>query len=179
MNSRTAGALAAAGYVVSIAAANYLTAWFGLVPAGFGLLVTAGTYAAGLALGARDVVQRVAGIRAVLACILTGCVLSWLLAGPRLAIASTAAFLLSELLDLTVYTPLRRRSFALAVLMSNAAGAVVDTLLFLHLAGFPLTAASVGGQLLVKVGWLTVGLVLLAEVIRRALPRPAVDPAGA
>lgn len=177
--NRPAALAASAVYVGTIAAANYLTARFGLVPAGFGLLVTAGTYAAGLALGARDVAQRLAGVPWVLGCIVAGGLLSWALAGPRLALASTLAFLLGELLDLAVYTPLERRSFRVAVLASNTAGALVDTVVFLTLAGFPVTWQTVGGQLLVKIGYMTVGVLLIAEGLRRALPRPTIDTARA
>ena len=42
--------IALATYIASIVAANWMTTTFGLVPIGFGLLVTAGTFAAGFAL---------------------------------------------------------------------------------------------------------------------------------
>ena len=57
--------IATLAYAASIVAANYLTAHYGLVPAGFGLLVTAGTYAAGFALLARDFVQSIYEWKAV------------------------------------------------------------------------------------------------------------------
>ena len=65
------------------------------------------------------------------------------------ALASATAFVLSELADLIVYQPLRRRGWLRAVIASNAVGAPVDTVLFLALAGFPIWAA-VPGQLLAK-----------------------------
>jgi uncharacterized PurR-regulated membrane protein YhhQ (DUF165 family) len=160
--------LAAAGLLASIAFANWLTGHYGLVPAGFGLLVTAGTYSAGLALALRDVVHESGGIRWVLGTIAAGCVLSLLLADGRIALASAAAFGLAELLDLAVYAPLRRRHWRFAVTASNAVGAVVDTLVFLAIAGFPLTAGLVGGQILVKAVWVTTGFLAAAEALRRA-----------
>ena len=169
----------AAGFVGTIILANVLTSHFGLVPAGFGLLVLAGTYAAGLALGLRDVLHEVGGIRWVLAAIAVGGVVSFLLGDGRIALASAVAFTVAEVVDLAVYAPLRRRQWHTAVAASNAAGAVVDTLLFLALAGFPITAQSVGGQLLVKAVWVTATFLLIAEVVRRALPRERVQPAGA
>src|SRR2546426_2327420 len=53
--------LLAVAYLAAIVLANWATAAHGLVPAGFGLLVTAGTYAAGLTLAVRDAVQDAAG----------------------------------------------------------------------------------------------------------------------
>jgi queuosine precursor transporter len=174
------GVAAFAGYVLSVLLANVLTSRFGLVPAGFGLLVTAGTYTAGLALTLRDVLQRVSGyLSTVVSAMVLAGVLSYWLADPRIATASLVAFLVSEALDLAVYTPLQDRSWRAAVLASNVIGALADTLLFLTIAGFPVTAASVGGQLLVKVGWMTLGVLALGEVVRRAVRRNALDPAGA
>lgn len=170
-------ALLLLAYVATVFAANWATSGLGLVPAGFGLTVTAGTYAAGLALGVRDALQDAAGVRWVVAGILGGAALSAVVS-PALAVASGAAFLLSESLDLAVYTPLRRRGFRRAVVASNVVGAVVDTLVFLYLAGFPVTAQSVGGQLVVKAVWVTASFLLVAEVIRRAVSRHPVNATG-
>lgn len=72
----------------------------------------------------------------MVACLCWGgnCVLSFLIAAPALALASGAAFLFSELADFGVYTPLARRQFAVAVVLSCFAGAIVDSALFLWLA---------------------------------------------
>lgn len=142
-------------YVAAIVAANYMTAHLGLVGVGFGLLVTAGTFAAGFALLARDFVQRVGGIRLALAAVAVGGALSWSLASPALAVASTIAFVAAELADLGVFTPLRERSFAVAALASNVVAAPIDTVLFLHMAGFGVTAEAVAGQFIGKVVWAT------------------------
>jgi queuosine precursor transporter len=164
-------------YVSSVVAANWLTARFGFVPVGFGLATTAGTYAAGMALLARDALQDAAGRRAVLFAIALGAALSAWLSTPQLAVASGTAFLVAEVADMTVYTPLRRKGWARAVLASNVVGAVLDTLVFLWLAGFPVTSTTVGGQLVGKVIWATavpVAVVLVVRMVRRALPRHAV-----
>ena len=137
-------------YISAIVAANWMTARFGLVPIGFGLMVTAGTFAAGLALVARDGVQVAGGRRVVFAAIVAGAVLSALTSNAALAFASGIAFLVSELVDLGVFTPLRGRSLPLAVLMSSVVSAPVDTILFLHLAGFAVTWQAVAGQFIVK-----------------------------
>lgn len=167
MTSRTA---VLAAYALAIAAANWLTTRYGLIPMGFGLTATAGTYAAGAALLLRDVVQDVCGWRWVLAGIAAGAILT-AATSPALALASTVAFLLAELLDMAVYTPLRDRGWARAALLSGIAGAAVDTYAFLALAGFPVTAVSVGGQLVGKALWATalpVAVVLVVRQVRRA-----------
>jgi uncharacterized PurR-regulated membrane protein YhhQ (DUF165 family) len=88
----------------------------------------------GVALLLRDLVQRHYGKALSLGCILAGAALSFFIATPALAIASASAFLFSELADFAVYTPLARRRFALAIILSCIAGAVADSILFLWLA---------------------------------------------
>jgi uncharacterized PurR-regulated membrane protein YhhQ (DUF165 family) len=146
---RTA-ALAIAGYIGTIVLANWMTTTYGLVPIGFGLMVTAGTFAAGFALILRDAVQVTAGRIAALLAILVGCAVSYVISDPFIAVASAIAFLTSELVDMGLFTPLRRRSIALAVLVSSIVSAPVDTVLFLHIAGFGVTWQAVLGQFIVK-----------------------------
>lgn len=81
----------------------------------------------------RDAMHRLASWHWVLGAILVGAATSFLVA-PRLALASGATFLVSESADFLVYSRLRRRSPALAVLLSNAVGALVDSAMFLILA---------------------------------------------
>jgi queuosine precursor transporter len=153
-------------YILAITAANWLTTRYGIVPMGFGFATTAGTYAAGLALLLRDTVQDTCGWRWVLAGIGAGAALT-ALTSPALAVASTVAFLLAELLDMAVYTPLRERGWARAALASGIAGAIVDTYAFLALAGFPITWQTVGGQLVGKTLWATLLPVLLVVTVRQ------------
>ena len=160
-----AGVLALAVYVGTIVAANVLTDRLGLVPVGFGLLVTAGTFAAGGALLARDVVQRTGGRVWVAVGITVGGVLSWVLASPALALASVLAFTCSELVDWAVFTRALPWGFIGAALLSAVVAAPVDTVLFLWVAGFPLTWQTILGQFLGKVVWATlVPLALYAGV---------------
>ena len=163
-------------YGSSIVAANWLIRHVGTValpdgthmmPVGFGLLAPSGSYAAGLTFVARDVVQRTLGRRAAVAAILGGTVLS-VAVDPRLALASGSAFFFSELADLAVYTPLQRRSFVLAVLLSGIAGSVVDSLIFLGVAGIPL-AAALPGLLLAKL-WVQLLATPVAAWLRDRLP---------
>jgi uncharacterized PurR-regulated membrane protein YhhQ (DUF165 family) len=174
MNPRGLTALTA--YILAIVTANWTTQHYGFVPMGFGLTATAGTYAAGLALLLRDAVQDYAGPRWVFAGIAFGAALTAVTA-PALAVASAVAFLLAELLDMAVYTPLRERGWARAALASGIVGAVVDTVAFLALAGFPITTQTVGGQLVGKALWATalpVLAVLTIRQVRRALHRDPV-----
>jgi uncharacterized PurR-regulated membrane protein YhhQ (DUF165 family) len=76
----------------------------------------------------------VAGRSVVLGCVVAGALLSLVFSPAALALASAAAFLLSELADWAVYDRLRRRGMALAVALSGIVGAVVDSLLFSWLA---------------------------------------------
>ncbi len=81
----------------------------------------------GLALVLRDLVQRRLGTVYGLFAVAVGTVLSALLAPPSLVIASAVAFLLSELADFAVYTPLQARGFVKAVLLSSLVGLVADS----------------------------------------------------
>lgn len=158
----------AVAYVGTVVAANVLTSNLGLVAAGFGLLVPAGTYTAGLALGVRDDLQEFGGIRWTLAAIAIGTVLSYLFGDGRVALASGLAFLVSELADLGVYTPLRNRGRLIAAIVaSNLIGAVIDTMLFLPLSGLLWNAISVTGQLLVKFAYCTSVYLAVRWAVRR------------
>lgn len=162
--SRRYPATATASFVGLVVASNWLTAEFGLI----GGFVTAGTFTAGLVLVARDAVRETAGIWASLACIAAGVAVSAVMAGPVLALASGAAFALSELADAAVYEPLRQRSRVRALAWSNAVGSVVDSVAFLAIAGFPLWPA-VAGQVGVK--WaVAVGLPLAVAGVARRVP---------
>jgi hypothetical protein len=161
--------LMATAYVACVVLANWLTDRYGLVPIGFGLLVTAGTFAAGATLLARNITQDVTGRLVIVALMLVGCALSWWLASPQLAVASAVAFGLSETVDMLIYSPLRKRGWSRAVMAASLVAAIVDTLIFLRLAGFPITADSVTGQLLVKVGisWAVAAIVGVAGAVLR------------
>lgn len=161
----------AMAYAVAIAAANVLTTGLGLVPSGFGLLVTAGTYTAGLALALRDTLHDHGGPYVVLVALAVGVVCSVYTADPRISFASGIAAAGGELIDLAVYRPLRRHSRPAAIAASGVAGAFVDSVGFLVLAGFPVTASAVGGQLLVKAVWVTGAYVLFIELVTRAVSR--------
>jgi hypothetical protein len=135
--------LAFVAYLATIPAANWLIGNVGtfcvpdgpcLVPVGFGLDAPSGVLMVGLALVLRDLVHRSLGWQAAAVAIVLGSALSLLVAPPALALASFAAFALSETLDMLVYAPLWRRRLVLAVVLSGLVGATVDSALFLWLA---------------------------------------------
>lgn len=175
------GALVAAGFIGTIALANWLTSRFGFVPVGFGFTATAGTFAAGFALALRDLTQDTTGRLGVLAVIIGGAALSFLIADPLIAAASGAAFLISELADFAVYTPLRARSrlgdrrWTGAVIASNAAGAIIDTVAFLGIAfGAAAILPAMAGQLVGK-SWATIAYLAIGLGVARALFRQPVN----
>lgn len=121
-------------YVSTVAGANWLIETFGVVPIGLGLMAPAGVFAAGLAFSLRDLLQDQVGKPVMLGAIGAGALLSLIVSSPFIAGASALAFLVSELADFAVYTPLRERGWLRAVALSNVVGIVVDSCLFLALA---------------------------------------------
>ena len=163
------GTASAALFIATIYAANWTIAHFHTVGVGFGLKAPAGVYFAGIALTLRDIVDRNLGRTPVVAAIVAGGVLT-LFVSTHFALASAAAFLVSELIDLAIYEPLRRRGWLVAVAASNAGGLVVDSVLFLWLAFGSL--AFLPGQILAK-SWATVGAILLIAAMRATLKSQA------
>jgi queuosine precursor transporter len=77
-----------------------------------------------------------------------GVLLSIVVAGPRIAVASGAAFLTAQLLDIAVFDRLRRLPWWQAPLVSSGLASVWDTALFFTLAfagtGLPWTTWALG-----------------------------------
>jgi uncharacterized PurR-regulated membrane protein YhhQ (DUF165 family) len=130
-------------FALCIPAANWLIGNVGtacipngpcLIPVAPGIAAPSGVPMIGLALVLRDLVQRRLGVAWAVAAIVAGALLSAVVAPPALVVASAAAFLISEVADLAVYTPLQRRRLLLAVLASSAVGLFVDSAVFLYLA---------------------------------------------
>ena len=161
------------GFGLSIPAANWLIGNVGvtcvpdgpcLIPVAPGLMAPSGVLMVGLALVLRDLVQRRLGFRWAVGAIFAGAALSAFLAPPSLVLASTAAFLLSELADLVVYTPLQRRRLLLAVFASGVVGLVIDSVVFLSLAFGSLDYLS--GQVLGK-AWMVLAAMPAIALLRR------------
>jgi queuosine precursor transporter len=178
MKNRPAAAALLAIYIGSIVLANWLTTRYGLIAIGFGLYATAGTLAVGGVIMTRDLLQDAAGRVAVLAAIAAGAALSYAVSSHQIAIASGVTFLIAESLEFAVYTPLRRRTgwgsgrWGAVVCTANVTGALADTLIFLKLAGFPMTGPVIAGQMTGK-AYVTAAVVLAGVVIRAFLLQPA------
>jgi uncharacterized PurR-regulated membrane protein YhhQ (DUF165 family) len=145
-----------------------------LIPVAPGLMAPSGVLMIGLALVLRDLVQRRLGTAAAAAAIAAGALLSALVAPPALVIASAAAFLISEFVDLAVYTPLARRRLVAAVVASSIVGLMVDSLVFLWLAFGSLDF--LGGQVVGK-AWMVLLSIPVVAWLRRRDERLGLAPA--
>lgn len=104
------------------------------IPIGFGFNAPSGVLMIGLALVSRDIIQRYAGKKYALVAIGIGVTISFAIAEPALATASAAAFLLGEIADFSIYTPLQERNIVIAVVASGVFGGIVDSFVFLQIA---------------------------------------------
>ncbi len=173
MTLRQQGLLFLAGFALCIPAANWLIGNVGtycvpngpcLIPVAPGIMAPSGVLMIGLALVLRDLVQRRLGVGWAFGAILAGTALSALVAPPALVLASALAFLLSELADLAVYTPLQKRGLVRAVLASSLVGLVIDSAFFLWLAFGSLELLP--GQVLGKL-WMVLAALPLVHWLRR------------
>ncbi|WP_298837734.1 VUT family protein [uncultured Roseobacter sp.] len=164
-----------AGFAACVPLANWLIENVGvtcvpdgpcLVPVAPGLDAPSGVLVIGIALVLRDFVQRYLGIRWAMVAIGIGAVLSLLTASPGLVLASVVAFVVSETIDLAVYTPIVKRSLAWAVLASGVAGSVADSFVFVWLAFG--TLDYVPGQVVGKLWASLLGFAALAAIRGRA-----------
>ena len=181
--TRIEGYVYLVAFALCIPAANWLISHWGtvcspnapcMIPVAPGIMAPSGVLMVGLALVLRDLVQRRLGARWAIAAILAGAALSALLAPPALVLASGAAFLLSELADFAVYTPLQRRRLVLAVVASGLVGLVIDSLLFLQLAFGSLDFLS--GQIIGK-AWIVLLSIPVIWGLRSWDQRRGVQPA--
>jgi len=180
---RTEGIVFLVLFGLTIPAANYLIGHVGttcvpngpcLVPVLPGLMAPSGVTMIGVALVLRDLIQRRLGPGVAVIAIVAGALLSALIAPPWLVIASGTAFLLSELADFAVYTPLARRRLVLAVVASSLVGLVVDSVVFLWLAFGSLDF--LGGQIVGK-AWMVLLSIPFVTWLRRRDERIGLLPA--
>ncbi len=120
-----------------VAASNFLVQY----PFGhFGLenVLTWGAFTYPVAFLVTDLTNRRFGPgaarRVVLAGFAIAVALSVWLATPRIAIASGAAFLAAQMLDVTIFDWLRRQAWWRAPLISTIIGSILDTVIFFSLA---------------------------------------------
>lgn len=81
--------------------------------------------------------------KVVIAGFIIGVVLSFVLATPRIAIASGTAFLIGQLLDIGVFNHLRRLEWWRAPLIGSVVGSAIDTALFFSIAFYAVEPMSV------------------------------------
>lgn len=118
--------------------------------------------AVGLVFVLRDFAQREIGHK-VLLLMLAGAVLSYFMASPAVAVASCAAYLVSEGIDWAVYT-FSRKPLAQRVFLSSMLSTPVDSAVFLGLIGF----FSVGGVALMTASKMLAALVAWHLIRTRA-----------
>lgn len=171
---RREGWLFFAAFAACVPAANWLIQNVGtfcvpngpcLIPVGPGLTAPSGVLLVGVALVLRDLVQRRLGLGWAGAAILLGGLLSAFFAPAALVVASVAAFLLSEFVDLAIFTPLQKRGLVRAAFLSSLAGLVIDSLIFLWLAFGSLKYLE--GQIMGKAIMVLLALPLLAWLRQR------------
>ena len=174
MSVRNEGYAYLVAFILTIPAANWMIGNVGavcpenspcLIPVGFDVMAPSGVIMVGLALVLRDLVQRRLGKLWALGAIVVGALLSALIAPQALVLASGAAFLVSELADFAVYTPLQKKRLVLAVFMSGVVGLVVDSILFLQLAFGSLDFLS--GQIIGKTWMIVLALPIIWWIRRR------------
>jgi len=130
-----------------------------LLQMGFGLSAPSGVLIIGAALMLRDAIQMVAGWRWGLIAIGIGAIVSYLLSSPFIVMASVASFVLSELADFAVYTPLAQKRLTLALIASGVVGAIIDSAAFLLIAFGSIDF--IGGQVLGKLYAVAVASVII------------------
>lgn len=153
-------------YLALVPFVNWSFLWAPMFPIGdTGGVFTPLTVVTGLVLVVRDFAQAEAG-KWILLLLLIGVGLTYLSSGGALALASGAAFLVSELVDWSVYTFIKR-PLSQRVVISSAISAPVDSSVFLFLA-IPIAPgifniwtvlASIFGKLL--------GAILVSIIIRQ------------
>lgn len=138
---RTRFFMAVVAMAAVVAASNYLVqfpvqAQFGDI--NFADLLTWGAFTYPVAFLVTDLTNRYFGPNGARGVVLVGfgvaVALSVFLATPRIAIASGAAFLVAQLLDVAIFDRLRASVWWRAPLISSFVGSVLDTLLFFGLA---------------------------------------------
>ena len=182
MSIRNQGYIYLAAFALCIPAANWLIGNVGtecvpqgpcIIPVAPGLTAPSGVLMIGLALVLRDLVQRSLGVKWAAGAILFGAGLSAFFAPPTLVVASAVAFLLSELADFAVYTPLQRKRLVLAVFASSVVGLVIDSAIFLYLAFGSLDF--IAGQIVGK-AWMVVAALPVIHLMRKHhLPGPSLN----
>ena len=141
MNVRTLFAALAVGYVGLVVLANWLASRFTITVPFTDLIAPAGVLCIGAVLVIRDWLQQLRGLGWAIPLMLVAGAASYL-AGvafgwtslQKIALASVAAFLVSETIEALIFTPIRNRSLTLGVALSATVANAIDSYIFLAIA---------------------------------------------
>ena len=165
-------------FVITVVGANWALLTYGIVPIGFGLDAPASVYFVGLTFTFRDGMRERLGFKSALVAIAIGGILSYILEirqdgdlFARIALASAAAFAVSEFADSLVYERIREYSRLLGIIGSNTVGLVVDSALFLTLAFGSLEFLT--GQVVGKFYMTVLAIILIVAWERGRRMRPS------
>jgi queuosine precursor transporter len=147
-------------YVALIVAVNYGFTVAPLVKLPDGTLWPPMSLVVGFIFVVRDFAQREIGHK-ILFAMLVGAALSYVMAAPFVAIASAAAFLVSELMDWLIYS-VTKRPLSSRILYSSLLATPVDSAVFLYGLG----AFSIVGVITMTVSKL-IGALIVWWLIRR------------
>lgn len=120
-------------YLIGVVAVNLGYAYLPILDTPYGAVPTM-SFFVGFIFVIRDFAQRHIGHNVVYLMIVAAAIV-WLLADAQLALASTAAFFLAEIVDWLVYT-ITKKPFHQRVLVSSIASVPVDTAVFLGIIGY-------------------------------------------
>lgn len=135
-----------------------------MLPVWIDLYAPSGVYMIGIALVLRDMVQLRYGHSVALLAIVCGCVLSFFVADPRIAVASLIAFGVSETVDWLVFTMLKSRSVLVAIVVSGIVGLFADSVVFLYFAFGSID--HIAGQIVGKLWMVIIGAVFVSAIHR-------------
>lgn len=135
-----------------------------LIPVFPGIWAPSGVLLAGAALMLRDVVQERLGLRWAVLAIAAGGLLSAMVSSPALALASVCSYVVAELVDLHLFTSMRRRGFLRAAFVSSLVGLILDSVVFVYLAFGQLD--HVDGQIVGKL-WAVLSILPFLTLWRR------------
>ena len=156
-------------YLVIIAVSNVITAMFPPFSLFNGLvIIPTGSVSVGVTFLLRDFVQIRYGKRvtyaAIFAASLISAAISWAVGDTvYIAIASVAAFLVSESLDTEIFSRLKK-SFACRVALSGIVGGIADSMVFVVLG-----LSSIGAAVLT---WDQVPYAILGQAVAKAVVQP-------
>lgn len=119
-------------YILLIVGVNYGFSVTPLIPI-FGEMFPPMSLLVGFIFVARDYAQKEIGHK-VIGAMLAAAALSYFMASPFVALASLAAFLISEFADWGIYT-WTKKPFAQRILISSAVSTPIDSVVFLAMIG--------------------------------------------